>query len=436
MLWWFRKNGSRVKGVLIPPVSAVALCLLALLAAFLVDMVQEPALAADWAVTPGIELKAEYNDNVLFIRDKYAIDDFILRAIPSIHIEANTEKLHFSLHSDLTGEDYVDHSELDALNSSNKAQLIYMWSEKFQTTIDGHFIKDETLEDELETAGLRAWREKRYRYGGDISGQYAISDILSVTMGGGPEFVRYPEDMEYLSRSRYPDLDSWHLFFDPSLAIDDRDSIGLYINYNYADYEDSSNIKTLSGHLYFRRDLSETAYFILGCGYRYTWTKYNTYKVRLSWDPGTGLPYYALEKDRESSGDGNLIFNAELNNDWTERFSTKASAARIQYNSTDARSVDLTYTRLNLRYKITETLSSNLRLSYDHTNEDGPYSTDTDSVQVAPYLKWSLTPDLALKFGGSYRYSKEDGWYDDYNIERFTGWISLSYSYPRFLANH
>ena len=422
-MWWWSRNMRLARGNARPAVLKALFLLAAVLAA-------STAFCADWSLNPGISVKEEYNDNVLYTRSSYEIDDFITRVTPYVNITGATETTQFTLDAKVIGEDYWDHSELDVINTDNRASLRRIWSDTFETTLSGSFRKDETLEQELEAAGMRAYRETRYRYKGDLSGQYRFSDYFTLSAGGGPNYSIYPD-------GPYPDLESWDVYINPFWQLDERDIIGLYVNYNYADYEDSSELNTVSGYCYYRRELSETSYYQLGIGYRHTHTRYNKYSQRYLLDLASGLIYRVIEKERESSSDGNLIFNAQLSQRWTDRFSTVASAAREHYNSIDARSVDLTYTRLNLSYRLTETISTNLRLSFDLTEEDGEFGDDVTSVSASPYIKWKITPDFALKAGASYRHSWEDRWYgEDYNIERFTGWISLSYDYLRLLANH
>lgn len=384
--------------------------------------------AADWSFTPGIEVSEEYNDNVLFTK-RDTLEDFITRIKPNMQFLGKTEQTQLQLDSTVIGETYYEYGHLDTINTDNKASLDRRWNPKFLTTLTGTFKKDETLETELERAGQWGVREDRYRYGFDLSGTYALSDILSLTVGGGGTFSYYPD-------GPYPDLDLWQINVNPAWAINLRDSTGLFINYYDADYEDASSVRTFAGSLYWRRDLSDTTYFVLGTGYRYTWTRYGVQNIRLSIDPDTGFFVLELVEVRQTGEDDGFIFNFELNNDWTERFSTVVSAGREHYNAVDARGINRNYIRTTLKYRLSETVSGNCQFGYDTTTEDGPAGEDTDYVRVAPYLSWRFTRNLSLRFGGSYEYSQEETGSDNYDRNRFKGWIIVSYKYPRLLASH
>ena len=404
------------------------ICLFAFVRLCVCAFLPVAAGAADWSINPGISAMGEYNDNVLFSHVS-KIDDFIARIIPRIRIQGKTEKTLVSLDSLVTVEEYFNNSQLDTVLTSNEALFQRQWNPKFLTRLRGTFAKDETLEEELEAAGQPGLRRTRYRYGFDASGRYGLSETVSLTVGGGPDYNNYPD-------GPYPDLNSWQVYLNPAVAMDPKDSVGLLINYNDADYKDSSTIRTISGSLYYRRDLSKTTYFVLGGGYRYSWSRYSRQYVTYSVDPDTGLIVIIPVQKRVSSGDGGFIFNAELDNDWTDRFSTVASAGKKHYDSTDAISTDLTYVRVIFKYRWTDTISSNLRLSYDTTSEVGPGSQDNDNIRVEPYLSWALGSNLSVKLGGSYRYDNEDARPESYDIQRLRGWLTISYSYPRLMANH
>lgn len=380
--------------------------------------------AADWSLSPGIEVSEEYNDNVLF-RKKDTLEDFITRIKPKIRLLGGTEQTQLRLDSTVIGEKYCRYEDLDTINTDNRMALDRWWSPKFLTTLTGTFSKDDILETELERAGQVGVREDRYRYGMDLSGTYTVSDVLSLTLGGGGTFSHYPDGI-------YPDMDLWQVSMNPMWAINNRDSAGLFLNYYDADYEDSATIRTCTGSLYWRRDLSDTTYFVLGAGYRYTWSSYDVQNIMLSIDPDTGFPVFVPVKKEQTGEDGGFIFNFELNNDWTDRFSTVVSAGREHYDTVDARSSNRNYIRTTFSYRLSETVSGNCLFGYDTTTYDGPADQDTDYFRVSPFLSWRFARNFSLRFGGSYEY----GQYSDYNTDRFKAWIMVSCEYPRFLANH
>ena len=388
--------------------------------------------AADWSFSPGIEASEEYNDNVLFT-EKDTLEDFVTSIKPSMQLLGKTEQTKLQFDSTIIDENYKRYGHLNTINTNNKFSLDHQWSPKFLTTLTGTFRKDDILETELERAGQVRTRGTRYQHGFDLSGTYALSDVLSLTMGGGETFSRY-------RKGQYPDLNLWQVNVNPVWAINPRDRVGLFINYYKADYKDISTIKTSTNSLYWRRDLSDTTYFVLAAGYRFTWskTRYGVQKIRFSVDPDTGLFIVDLveEKQTDEEEDSGFTFDFELNNDWTDRFSTVINAGKEHYDAVDARGIDRKYIRMTLKYRLSETVSSNCRLGYDRTSEETSGGEDTDYFRIAPYLSWKITENLSLRLNGSYEYSQEKTKSRDSDRDRFRGWITISYKYPRLLANH
>ena len=385
-------------------------------------------LATDWSVNPEVSLTTEYNDNVLFSRhDK--LDDFIAKLRPSVDILGQTEQTKFRLNTSVTGEKYFDHNDLDTILTSNDASLTRRWTPQFTTNMSANFSRDNVLETEIERAGLTAVRKTRYRYGFDLSGTYAFSDTFALTLGGGGNFNDYPS-------GPYPYMDLWQVSANTTWALTPKDTLGLLVNYYDADYKDVGTIKTLAESLYWRRDLTEKTYIIFGAGYRRTRTRYKVSTLSIIIDPGTGALIITPVERNETSTDSGLIFNLSLNNTWTERFSTTLKAGREQYNSVDARSIERSYIRALLRYRLTEKSSINCNLGYDITDEEGRLGEDTDYVRVAPYLSYRYTEKLTFQLGGSYEYKKNDTSTLDYSRNRFRGWLTATYRWPRLFATH
>ncbi len=383
--------------------------------------------AADWSLSPGIRVSQEYNSDVLFSHlDSW--EDFFTRVEPRFKLIGESERAKLELDSRVIGEKYYEYGHFDTVNTDNELTLDYAWSPRFSTTLTNTFIKDNILETELERAGVAGFRQDRYKYGFDLTGNYVISEVFSVALGGGGTFSYYPD-------GPYPDLDLWDIHFNPTWIINPRDSLGLYVNFDYADYEEISTIQTLSQTLYWRRDLSDTTFFVLGAGYRYTWTKYEFSIPQIAFDPTLGFVLVNVDREIRDEDDG-FIFNFSLNNDWTERFTTIVDLGREHYNAIDARGIDRNYIRMTLKYKLTEKTSFNCKLAYDVTEEKGTYGVDRDYIKVSPSLRWRCTKDLVFDFHGSYEYRKTDGRDYDYDTDRFRSWVSLSYWWPRLWANH
>ena len=387
------------------------------------------AMSADWSFTPDIDTIEEYNDNVLFYFNKVVIKDFITRVNSTTNILRKTENTQLNVDSIIIGEKYSKHTDLDTINTDNKISFNQQWNPKLYTTLSGMFRKDEILETELQRAGLVGVRDTRYRYGFALSGTYTLTSLFSLSVSGGETFTRYPD-------GPYPDMDLWQINTDLVRVINPRDSIGLFINYYDADYKDISNIKTLNSNIYWRRNLSNTTYFVFGAGYRFTWTKYIVQYLEYFIDPKTGIFIIQPVKKGETNENKGFIVNFELNQDWTDRFSMVINSGREQYNTIDARSIERNYIRTTLSYRLSEKVSSNIQFGYDKTEEEGLRGEKASYFRVSPFLTWRYTKNLSFRFGTSYEYRDTEADFFSYSKDRFKCWIGISYSHPRLLANY
>ncbi len=383
--------------------------------------------AADWSTDFKLKSLVEYNNNVLFAR-KNEIDDFILQASPSVKIHGKTERSSLTVSSLVQGKKYIDNSYLDTINTFNYVLLKRRITERFSSRLKTDFIKDETLEQELENVGRPGKRGTRYRYGFDLSGSYALSETIGIKIGGGPSFSDYPNN-------QYPDMDLWQAYMDNSWVLNPTHTIGLFLEYDDASYEDTSTTRTISSSLYCKRFVSEQTDITFGAGYRHTWTKYSLrYYIPVASTDGRTV--FVPSRKKFSDTEDGFIFHARLKYRWNDRLATSMSAGREHYNTVDVRSIDRTYVRTTLDYALTEKTACGCSLSYDKTQDDLPKGLDSDNIKIEPYITLSLTNNMKLKIGGSYRYDKEKAAARDYHIERFKGWISFSYNIPRLFANH
>jgi len=126
------------------------------------------------------------------------------------------------------------------------------------------------------------------------------------------------------------------------------------------------------------------------------------------------------------------IFSFVISKDWTERFAASFSAGREQYNAVNSESVTHTYIRANPSYKLAELTTFAVDLGYDWNTQNGG-ATNTNYLRIAPTLTRRITERLSLLFGASYENEQQDKLA---GLARMRAWVSLTYDWPRALANH
>ena len=137
--------------------------------------------ASDWEVSPSVQFIEEYNDNILFSRDEFELDDFVTYVQPRLEAIYSTERFHLTLNSGLEAETYIDNDDLNTIDHDHRIALSHALSPSFSLTAGGYFRQDTTLEQELIEEGLLARREDRRKFGGNIGFDHALSSRLGLS---------------------------------------------------------------------------------------------------------------------------------------------------------------------------------------------------------------------------------------------------------------
>jgi len=387
---------------------------------------------ADWSFNPELDISSGYNSNVFFT-SKNKITDYETIFTPKAYIIGRTERTELKTDLSVIIEKYFEHSNLDMVNSDNTITLTYQATPRFSTSISTFFKKDDTLTTELKRAGLAEVRKDRFKYGFDFSGTYFFSDKFSMQVSGGGQFNVYPD-------GPYPDLDLWQASINNTYQFNTKYSIGFLVNFTDAQFEESGEIKTASGYLFLRRDLTEKTYITGGIGYRYTKTEYEVTTLRLFINPeNPNIGIFIPITEKETSEDTGLIYTFSLNNDWTSRFSTILEVSKEHYNSIDARSIDHTYIRAKFKYKLTERAHINYTLSYDTNDyEETKYLPEEtrDYIRIMPYFSYNITKNLVLILRSSYEYSNSEIGDISYSRNRFKTFFMVKYRWERLFSSY
>ncbi len=395
-------------------------------------MFSSACFSADWSFNPGLDISNGYNSNIFFTaKDKTT--DYETIFTPKARIIGRTERTELKTDLSVIIEKYFEHPDLDMVNSDNSITLTYQATPRFSTSISTFFEKDDTLTRELKRAGLAEVRKDRFRYGFDLSGTYLFTDRFSMQVSGGGQFNVYPD-------GPYPDLDLWQASINSMYQFNPKDSIGFFVNFTDAQFEESGEIKTVSGYLFLRRDLTENTYITGGVGYRYTRTEYEVTTLKLFINPANpniGILIPVTEK--ETSEDTGLIYTFSLNNNWTARFSTILEVVKEHYNSADARSIDHTYIRANFKYKLTERAYINYVLAYDTNDyEETKFLPEEtrDYIRIMPYFSYKITKNLIVALRSSYEYSTSEIDNRTYDRNRFKTFFTVKYSWKRLFSSY
>ncbi|MEJ5366532.1 MAG: hypothetical protein WHS86_15665 [Desulfosoma sp.] len=386
------------------------------------------AHAQEWYVTPWIEARTEYNSNVLYTAEN-EVDDIVLRIRPGFSAVYGMERTRWTWDTALEGQVYADNSGLNTVDVLSTAGVVHQWTDRLSSRAGFYFLKDETLDSELQESGLYAKRETRYTYGPDFGISYLLTDRVGIDGGLGLRRTDYDYDP-------YPDRTTWIATVSPYYMVTPRDRVGVSFGVSYSDYENTSTIATFSNSLFWRRELAESAYLLLSAGYRVTRTTLEENSIQIVIDPITNELFFVPITKERSSSDLGFIFAATLVKELTETVSVSLSAGRDQYNSVTAASNERTFLRGTTSWRLSERTTAHLSAGYDYTTEEaGVGDEKTHYVFLSPHISYRLRQNLSLLGGAAYEHSFVDYASQDTDKNRQRLWAGLRYEWPRAWGN-
>lgn len=111
---------------------------------------------------PTLQISGEYDDNVLFEREN-EIDDYLLRVSPAVKLDYKTELSSLRGGVTLDVLRYDDETDLNTENQRYEIEGSHRAGERITLSGDFSYIRDTTLESELEETGLVNVRQDRDR---------------------------------------------------------------------------------------------------------------------------------------------------------------------------------------------------------------------------------------------------------------------------------
>jgi hypothetical protein len=380
----------------------------------------EDARPVDWAFSPSISASETYNSNINFTpRDKQS--DFITSIKPKFLLTGQTEKDQFSLDSTVSGMIYAKNTDLDRTETYNNAGWVRQWSERFSSDVGANFNKLTAQQTQLQAAGLPAILANQYIYNLRAKGSYALTELVSLSLGGNAGQTWYPE-------KQYPDSNSAMGNLNLAWKRSEFDTIGLDWAYSYIHYLDTStdNSQYFRPGLYWQHTFSETASLLIGAGPRFTAVSY--YRYVLEFDPEL-----RIAKKLFTNTSNSYDFWATLTKNWSERLSTSLNAGRDQYSDVNAQTFDHMYAGTQIQYGLSDLTTFSCGLRYDYNAEIAQGNQKWNSVSISPSIDRKLTRDLTLRLAGSFQYTIQDYTRANFsqNTDQYLAWVELVWQLPR-----
>ncbi len=376
---------------------------------------------ADVKLLPSLALRGEYNDNVTFSR-KAEKDDFIGTASPSITFGYASElaTLKASLGADFMG--YADDDNLNTVNQRYKVDGAYQTTERFKLLGDLSYVKDTTLDSELEETGLVVGRNDRKRLGGGAGAVYRLNEVSDVGVK-----VDYT-DVNYDS-SRFVDYTSKAVLLTYNHELkESRDVLTVQTVYNYST-SDVSKVDNYGLSFGLSHAFSEKLRFDGSIGVRYTKTDFRLIRSEILVDPATGLLVFSFRRENQEENDwGGTAHLSLTRQDETTSWSAGYSRDLTYGPYGEPIETDRFYGRAG--WKVTERLDAGIAGSLYFTKSQGTVGErDSRYFDLTPSLKYRITEDHFLQCAYSYSRDEDNRLTSDKTAERNRVWLMLVFRF-------
>jgi len=363
-------------------------------------------MAADMNLVPSLKVQETYDDNVTFSRtDKQ--DDFVTSINPELMLDYATELLSLKSTAAVDLLRYADDSDLDTENYRLALSGDYGVMERFTLSGNFSYLKDTTLESELEETGLVNLREDRERYTGGGGISYKLSQRSDVGLDYTYGDIRYDSQDQV-------DYDSHSLTFSYNRYFNDQLDVFTIQPYYVGRDSDISQTDNYGLSLGWAHAFSETLRMTCFLGARYTEIDY---------------AYSPWHRGKESTRGGVADISVTKTGEITT--GTMGYSRDLHYSSYgEPIETDKIYLRANRM--LTRRLGVSFSGSLYFTQSEGEFLLeDSSHVELTPSLNYRLTREHSLRVGYSYSRHCDETLSHDEDYDRHRAWVLLHFTFPQ-----
>jgi hypothetical protein len=381
------------------------------------------AMAADVTLVPSLQIRGEYDDNVGFqaIEEKH---DYFTTISPSFLLTYDTELLNLDSSVVADFVRYRDETDLNTERQRYELNGSYRIVERLQIKGGCSYVKDTTLESELEETGLVFVRTDRERYnmGGGLL--YQITEISDI----GADYTHRKTEYDWPG---YVDYDSDAI----SLSFNHRFRNGLDI-FTLQPYYTSTDSKTSEVDTYavlagWSHRFTETLDLTLSLGPRYTTIDYAQIKSEVVFDPELCPPFQVIYKEvKEHETEWGYIVDCAVRN-LGETYSASVGYSRDLTNSSFGEPIERDRLYCTAQRRISQRFRVLVSGGLSFSESEGKFtSEDQRHFYVAPALSYSISEDHSVQFAYRYAHVYDKMLAHNPRYDRNRIWITLTLRFP------
>lgn len=382
------------------------------------------SLARDVTLVPSIDIRGEYNDNVTFTRTNKK-DDFLATISPGFSLNYVTELLDLQSNITLDLLRYLDETNLNTENQRYELDAGYQLMDRYTLSGNFSYVKDTTLESELEETGLVSVREDRERYKAGTGLSYQISEIsdMSVTYDYAKIDYDWAGNVDY-------DLDAVILSY--NRQFNNRlDVFTLQLYYSQTDSE-ASEVNNSSLSLGWSHLFSEHLRLAGILGARNTKIEYTLVNSQLIFDPTSHPPFrvtFREVKEKDTNWGGVVDINL---NRTGETSSTRIGYSRNLAYSSFGEPIETDKIYLDASWMITRRFGVRFYGDLYLTKSEGTF-VDEDSryFEVRPSLNYKITENHSFHLSYSHSSDSDKTRVNNREADRNRIWFTLNFKFPK-----
>ncbi len=363
-----------------------------------------------WAITPAVEVKGQYLNNI-YNSPRLRKSDYLVYGRPSLALNYESETTKFGGTFALLGMHYFQNDSLDRINQYYNINGSYKATPRLGLQLATSFITDSTATEELIASGTVINRTTRTSFFAAPSLSYLLTERWSTSLQYGFQMVDY-QQLGYNNYENHTIVHGFDYLLSDKTSLLTRltasyykysidnafTSLGPQIGFSYKYLEkwdmtflgglNISRIKsstrvlaadTFTGFLVVRQQplirRTTNPFFSLGTNYR--------------WQTGTmGLSYSRSLSANAYGGQSQYNnFNLTINQNMTEKFSLSLNPYFYTSSIDDPRSDYSSYyygIRPGLSYKITDkfTMGASYNFAYRQVKGTSKYSYPINDVML------------------------------------------------------
>jgi hypothetical protein len=360
--------------------------------------------AKDVTITPTIELKTVYDDNLDF-DDKDEKDDFGVNVVPGVALSYASELLELGLFGGVDVIKYFNETDFDRTNQLYSIDSQYQMFPRWRFAGGFEYRRDETIDSVLAETGQAFERNRVTTYDATAGLFFQLTELWDIGF-----------ETDYRKREYGSDQDTDFDRYTFSLPLtkrfaNERDTVALMPAYTIFDSDGVGDTKDYRSVIEWERKISETLSSTVNAGARYT------------------------DIDQEDgSSDTNWGYVGLLGLlKKTETFSGSIEASRDIRANSDAEIVEVNRLLLRADKRLHERFGFGFYGAGYYTDTESAEAKDekTTYFELRPSLYYLLTENHSLEFRYEYQNRKEYDRPGNPVTQRNRFWLGFTFRFPK-----